>query len=137
MGPARRVGRDKVIPEVGLGDVVAHGNKPRTHESYREMVRLHIFPATGHIQLAKLSPEHVRAMLSELFTKKLALRTVGYAWAILRRSLNQALRWNIVPPNAALLVEAPRTERKERVVLDLAQSRRLLAGVKGHRHEQL
>ena len=42
-----------------LTDVVALKTRPRTHQSYREIARLHILPTLGAIQLTKLSPQDV------------------------------------------------------------------------------
>jgi integrase len=120
-----------------LDDVVAQRNKPRTEDSYREMVRLHIEPAIGRCQLTKLNPEHVQAMMTVLTKKGLSARTVNYARTIVRRALSQAMRWGLVARNVAALVEPPREERRQRVVLTMAQAKSILEAVKGHRYEVL
>jgi integrase len=120
-----------------LDDVVSQRNKPRTQESYQAMVRLHIAPLIGHYQLSKLAPQHVQAMLNELPKKGLSARTVHYARAILRRALNQAVRWKLVAFNAAEPVEPPRVEKTELQPLTLAQVQALLEAVRGHRFETI
>ena len=48
-----------------LKDVVKPGVRPKTYRTYADFVKLHLKPALGLIQLAKLSPQHVRAFLNE------------------------------------------------------------------------
>lgn len=120
-----------------LTTVVAQRNKPRTQESYREMVRLHIEPQIGRHQLSKLAPEHVQAMLTTLLEKGLSPRTAQYARAILRRALDQAVRWGRIGRNVAALVDGPRVEKHVITPLSEAQARSLLVAVKGHRLEAL
>ena len=42
------------------------GLRPRTLESYRSLLRLHIAPMLGAVELAELTPEVVMTMLSPL-----------------------------------------------------------------------
>lgn len=120
-----------------LNNTVAPRNKPRPQDSYRDMVRLHITPLIGQCKLAKLTPEHIQTMLSILSEKGLSPRTVNYARAILRRALNQALKWKLVPDNAARDVEPPRIEKPTRTILTTIQVKAFLAAVRGHRYEVL
>src|SRR6185295_8065426 len=48
-----------------LDEVICH-RRPRTQESYRGTVRLHIIPYVGSYKLQKLQPEHVQAMVNAL-----------------------------------------------------------------------
>lgn len=60
-----------------------------------------------------------------------------YARAILRRALNQALKWGLVTKNAAALTDAPRLERGEMHAFTPAQARAFLDAVKNNRLEAL
>lgn len=113
--------------------------RPRTHESYAQLVRLYIVPNIGHVRLSKLGPQHVQAMLNHLAVPRpklkdetaaeakrgkgtltkdvLSARTIQYVRAVLRRALNQAKRWRLVAFNAAELVEPPKTKRAQHSVL--------------------
>ena len=59
-------------------------------------------PHLGKYPLAKLTAEQVQGMLNSLLASDgadgapLSARTVQYARAVLRRALNQALKWGIV-----------------------------------------
>lgn len=97
-----------------LQQVVAIRNRPRTHISYSDTVRLYIKPHLGTTLLLKLTPEHVQAMLNALSAQSLAPRTVTYTRAVLRKALNQALRWGHVHRNVATLVDVPAARRHAR-----------------------
>lgn len=96
-----------------LADSVKPSVRPRTYESYRQLVRLHVTPALGRRQLAQLSPQDVQGFLNERPGAGLSPRTVQYLRAVLRRALGQALKWGMVARNVATLVDPPRVERHE------------------------
>lgn len=112
-----------------LADVVKPTVRPKTYHSYQQLVRLHLKPALGHHQLAKLDPQHVQALINAKLAEGLSPRTVQYLHAVLRRALGQALKWNLVPRNVARLVDPPRVERPEMLALTPEQARRFLDAV--------
>jgi hypothetical protein len=96
-----------------LADVAKPRVRPKTLHSYEQIVRLHLKPAIGHHQLAKLSPQHVQALLNDKLAAGLSPRTVQYIRAVLRQALGQALKWGLVARNVATLVDPPRSVRDE------------------------
>lgn len=120
-----------------LADVVTPTVRPKTRHSYAQIVRLHLKPALGHHQLAKLAPQHVQAMMNAKGAAGLSPRTVQYLRAVLRQALGQALKWGLVGRNVATLVDPPRSVRHEIAFLSPAQARTLLDTVKGDRLEAL
>lgn len=120
-----------------LEQVVIVRNQPRTHASYSDTARLYIKPRIGDRQLTKLTPEHVQTMLNALSAQGLSSRTVTYTRAVLRKALNQALRWGHVVRNVATLVDVPAAKRHVIAPLSQAQALLLLAAVQGHRLETL
>jgi integrase len=58
---------------------------------------------------------------------------------VLRRSLEQAVRWNLIPRNPTALADPPKVRKEEIKSLDPEQARTLLrvAGETGDRHEAL
>src|SRR5208283_2890545 len=84
--------------------------RPKTYESYEGIVRVHLVPVIGGIQLVKLSPSDVQSMVARLSRstrskkvtakgtkpEKLSPRTVEYALLVLRRALNVAVSWGMV-----------------------------------------
>jgi integrase len=115
-------------------EVSKQRNKTRTYEGYERIVALYLVPHLGHIVLGKLAPEHVQTMIDRL---ALAPNTVRNIRAVLRRALNQALKWELVSRNVATLVETPRITQEEMSALDEQQARALLRVLKGDRLEAL
>jgi integrase len=120
-----------------LVDVAKPTVRPKTYASYAQLVRLHLKPALGHHQLAKLSPQHVQAMMNAKSAAGLSPRTVQYLRAILRRALGQALKWGLVSRNVATLVDPPRSQRQDVTPLSPLQARAFLTAAEGDRLEAL
>lgn len=120
-----------------LAEVVKASVRPRTHESYALLVRLHLKPALGRHHLEKLTPQHVQAMLNAKLASGLSPRTVQYLRAVLRRALGQAQKWGLVARNVATLVDPPKSVHHEVQPLAPEQARALLRAAKGDRLEAL
>jgi integrase len=125
---------------VTLPDRVRAGRlAPSTLDSYRDICERHIIPAIGGVKLSKLTPARVRAWvgtkLSETSNRgrPLSARTVAYCHAVLRKSLNDALRDELVPKNVAALVEPPAQRREPVEPLSADEARQLLAAGAEHR----
>lgn len=125
------------ICEEWLETVIKPNRRPRTYESYTDMVRRHILPAIGQRPVSKLTPDEVQRMLNTLSASGLSPRTVRYARAILRKALHQAMQWNYIFRNVATMVEVPRVEKFKIQPLTVEQAQSLLDSVQGHRLESL
>jgi len=99
-----------------------------TAENYATIVRVHLHPALGRVPLAKLTPEHVQAMLVRLAAREPALSptTVRYVYAVLRIALGRALKTGRVIRNVATLVDAPPKARHDVAPLTGPQVRHLI-----------
>ncbi len=126
MPPAERLTLAVHI-ERWLADVVAHSVRTSTRKNYGDLTRLYVLPTLGRVKLAQLQPGDVQRLYGALLARGLAPKTVRNVHAALRRALQQAVDWNLVPRNVATLVQPPRLSRKEVVVLDADQVRILLA----------
>jgi integrase len=100
-----------------LETYVVPRRRPKTIDSYRQVIRLYLLPHLGKIQLAKLTGEHIETMVNA-FLKELSPRTVQYARAVLRKSLNQAKKLGYVRRNVVLDTEAISVEKYSPTVLD-------------------
>jgi integrase len=100
-------------------------------------VRRHIIPALGEIRLDRLSPEQVQNFLNGKLKDGLSSKTVAYIRQVLRTSLDQAMRWNLVSRNVVTLVPAPRKERKAIRPLEPHHVDMFLSAVAGRRLEAL
>ena len=126
-----------------LQDCVKTSVRPKTYDSYSQIVRLYLKPDLGHISLAKLSPHQVQLFLNRRHAsggedeKPLSARTVQYIRAVLRKALGQALKWGHVARNVALLVDPPRAARPEIHPFTAEQTLAFLKQIKGGRLEAL
>lgn len=111
--------------------------RPATFQSYWAIVRIHLIPALGRVRLAELTPQQVQRVLNEKSAAGLSPRRVDYIRAVLRRALNQAMRWGLVARNVATLVDAPKARRKKVNPFTPDEARAFLAAIRGDRLEAL
>jgi integrase len=122
-----------------LEDSARGGLAHRTYANYKLQIRRHIVPAIGRVKLAKLNLAHVQGLYAAKLRDGLKPSSVRCIHSVLRRSLEQAVRWNLIPRNPAALVDPPKVRKEEIKPLDPEQARTLLrvAGETGDRHEAL
>lgn len=120
-----------------LRDSVKPNLRPATYVGYEVLVRVHIVPAVGPLQLAELTPQHVQDLMTRMRDKGRSERTIQYMRAVLRRALGRALRWGMVARNVAELTDPPRVRREEIKPWTVEQAQAFLAAVKGDRLEAL
>ena len=111
--------------------------RPATYQSYATIVRVHLAPALGRIRLADLTPQHVQRFLNQKSSDGLSPRRVDYLRAVLRRALNQAMRWGLVARNVATLVDPPKATRNKVNPFTPEEARLFLEAIKGDRLEAL
>lgn len=111
--------------------------RPRTWQLYELLTRLHIEPTIGRVQLVKLDPQTIQAMLGDKLRSGLSPSTVKHIRTALRRALRLALKWRLVSYNSATLVDLPDADRPEIKPLTQDQARQLLDAAKGSRVEAL
>jgi integrase len=109
----------------------------RTYDSYCQLAANHNIPALGHHQLTALAPQHVQEMLNEKSDAGPSPRTCQYIRAVLRRALNQAMKWGLVVRNAAALADPPKGKAREMVPFTPGQAKAFLRAIKGDRLEGL
>ena len=120
-----------------LENTVKGSVRPRTHDDYATIVRLHLVPTVGKIVLTKLTPQDVQRMMTTKRKEGLSPRSVAHIRNILGIALAKAVRWRIVPFNAASLTEPPRVERFIPHTITPDHARAFLDTVKDTRHEAL
>jgi integrase len=81
--------------------------EPTTHERHTYTVRNLVVPALGRMRLDKLTTEHVDHALRQ-WEKTLQPSTVIAAAATVGASLEQAVRWGLIPRNPAKNATKPR-----------------------------
>ncbi|HEY8597481.1 MAG TPA: tyrosine-type recombinase/integrase [Thermomicrobiales bacterium] len=118
-----------------LEDVVEGEVGQRTAETYAYHVRCHIVPHLGASKLHTLRTVDVQRLYRTLSNSGLAPKTVKNVHGVLRKALNQALKWQLVPLNVALAATPPRAERREYTTYSATQIRQLWSSVAGTRWE--
>ncbi|MGE5483675.1 MAG: site-specific integrase [Ignavibacteriales bacterium] len=118
-----------------ISDYASHSLKPRTFETYQQIIEEHITPYLGMIQLTRLQPLH----LQDYYAAKLedgrmdgkdgglAAGTVLNHHRLLHKALATAVKWGLVGRNVADAVEPPQPHRKEGRMLTQDEARRFLA----------
>jgi integrase len=96
-----------------LEDSVRGSVKVTTYQSYGSLVRLHVCPTLGSTKLSVLTPAHVQGLYRQKLDDGLAPKTVKYIHTTLHRALKQAVRWGLVPRNAAAEADPPRVVTPE------------------------
>jgi integrase len=123
--------------EQWLEQIVKRQNRIRTYDRYAGDINNYLIPDLGKHQLAKLTPAPVQALLNKLADAGLAYRSIRNVRAVLRRALNQAMRFGYVVRNVATLVDVPGEVTFVAEPLDEEQAKRLLDAITGHRWELL
>jgi integrase len=114
--------------------------RPTTSVSYERCVRDHVVSNLGEVLLRELAPDHVRAWQTALLHKPLRFRdgtlsptTVRYCHRLLRRALQDALRWELIDRNPCDAVIAPRRADTEMKVWSPEEAKQFLAYVETDR----
>jgi integrase len=106
-----------------------------TYERHEQIVRLHLKPALGRLKLSKLTPAHVQGLYRDKLDSGLSPATVQKIHTVLHKALTQALKWNMIPRNAAEVVKAPRPVPEEMHPLSPDEARKLIEAARGDKLE--
>lgn len=100
-------------------DTIRPTVRESTWSSYRAEITKHVVPRLGSLKLQSLGPADLNSLYSELLRSGrldgkggLSRRTVRYIHTILRRALDAAVRWNLVPRNVAAIADPPESARR-------------------------
>ena len=80
------------------------------YASYRQLVRLHLVPGPGRIQLIARTRPDVQRFMNRKLASSLSPHTLDYGRAVLRKALNDALRWGVGARSVATVVNPPKQE---------------------------
>jgi len=133
--------------------------EPKTLASYNCEIKNHIKPHLGNLKLIKLAPLHLEnyyyflledgkanlierqdstGRMKDRIEKMrkegkagLSVTTVRYHHRIIHKALNQALKWQMVPRNAADAVEPPKIVKKEIEYMKKDQVNKFIECIKG------
>ncbi|WCO65290.1 tyrosine-type recombinase/integrase [Iamia majanohamensis] len=101
---------------------------PTTVHRYRILLRNHIAPALGSVAVHRIQPVQLDALYGGLMVDKgLSPATVRQVHAIIRRALQQAVRWGWIATNPAANATPPRVPKPDVAPPDVEQVAALLA----------
>ena len=123
-----------------LKDYAESNLRESTYRSYRANIENHILPMIGGVQLKRLRPAHIQDLLREKLENGnmkegggLSRRSVQYLHSILRRALNHAVKWQLLPHNPCSAVEAPTPKTQEMQYWTQEQAQQFLNQVRNYR----
>ena len=105
--------------------------RPKSWRRHEEHIRIHIVPVVGKVSLRRLSPQHLNHLYANRLAAGLSPVSVHHIHATVHRALVHAVRWGLLARNVADLVDPPRVQHREMLVLSPDQVRRLLVAAKG------
>ena len=106
--------------------------RPSTFARYRNNVETHIVPGLGHIELQKLSTEHIQAFYNKK-AEELSSSVVAAIHMLVNGALKQAVRQKLILHNPAEYTERPPVRYKEVRPLDTGEVQRLLEAARDDR----
>ena len=102
-------------------------NSARTSYGDESIYNRYFRNTIGRKKLEKLQALDIQSVYAGLTRRGLSPQTIKHAHALIRKCLNQAVKWKLIVQNPALLVETPRVQRSERRVLAPDEARRFIA----------
>lgn len=138
LGEVQRGGSVDLDERVTVGQYLDHwldtlSVRRKTARSYRQFVALHLKPGLGRIRLTKLTPSHVRTLLTKKEQAGLSIRTVTLMRDVLRIALNQAVTDGAAARNVAALVKRPKPTRRQGPILSPDEAPVFLSRIQGTR----
>jgi len=122
-----------------LQDYAEPNLSPTTYDGYQIIVKKHLIPALGAIQLDELQPIHIQSYQSHKLKtgrkdgKKggLSKKTLLQHHRVLSKALKQAVLWQLLSYNPASAVKAPTPEKPKINAMTLEEVYKILEIAKG------
>lgn len=116
-----------------LEDSVQLSVRPTTLRSYRGIVKNHIVPRIGHVVLNQLTSQHIQWLYAELNRSGVAPRLRELIHSVLRRALEQAVRFHQLLKNPCDSVDKPRVPKTTMKTFSREQVLAFLSAARGSR----
>ncbi|PTM59270.1 site-specific integrase [Desmospora activa] len=100
--------------------------RPGTLDTHQIVIGKHIIPELGNIKLTNLTPVHIQKFYSNKLAADLSAEYVRYMHSILRNSLGQAVKWQMISKNPAELVTPPKITGKEKTTWTIEEANQFL-----------
>ena len=116
--------------EKWMTDVIIPNRRQKTIDRYEGVIRLHIVPHLGNVEISKLAPRQVQALESQLLQGGMAPKGVQLIHNVLGGALKYALRMELVSRNPVAAVSPPTVPKVEAFSPDIAQVLAVLAAAR-------
>ena len=105
--------------------------KPLTYRSYEGIIKNHINPAIGAVELQAVKGIHVQRLYNTMTKAGLSGKTVKNTAAVLHKALSVAVKQGIISANPCDAAELPKTEKHEITPLTDKEIPLFLAAIEG------
>lgn len=109
--------------------------RARTWVRYESLLRVHVLPRLGNLQLSKIRATHLQAILDDMTARGQAPRSVVQCHRVLGAALRQAQRWQMIAVNPAQAVQPPKPERPDLAIPTSAELRALVVAASATPYE--
>lgn len=104
--------------------------KPKTFESYNQIIECYINPVLGSLTIDKLNPILIQQEINNI---KKSARTVKYTHTILKMSLKHAVSTELILKNPADNISLPSENKKEIKILDKTDLKKFMDHIRSHK----
>lgn len=104
-----------------------------TKGRYQADITKHINPVIGKTRLQQLTGLHIDSVISTASGKGLSLRSQQHIFSVLNKTLNDAVKRDLIGFNPCAKSDKPRPKKKKHTVWTADQSQAFLRHVAGHR----
>lgn len=87
--------------------------KPLTYQSYEAIIKNHVTPAMGAVELQAVKGTHIQRLYNSMTAAGLSGKTVKNVGAILHKAFSVAVKQGIIQFNPCDAAELPKVERRE------------------------
>lgn len=119
--------------DIWLATYIAPSVRPRTWELYEGIIRGHLRPALGPIELRDLQTNQIQRLLNDKLALGLSARTCEIIYITLKAALTQAQTEGLVTRNVVDHVRKPKKAEKEIRVLTVGEMDALVAVARSDR----
>lgn len=107
---------------------------PATKARYKADIDKHIVPVIGKTRLQVLTGLHIDSVISVAKGRDLSLRSQQHVFSVLHKTLNDAVRRDLIGINPCSKSDRPRPKKVKHTVWTSAESQKFLKSVEGHRY---
>ena len=87
--------------------------RAKSYESYESLLKVHLIPRLGHIQLSKLTPEQINREWARMLKAGHSPSLIVHCHLRLAKALHDAMRRRLIANNPMQFVNKPKVETKE------------------------